>query len=113
MRQVVGRFVAGFRYIHGHFAHAFTSSRHEFAVGLDLKLPDFWRASIVRVWTRLTHFVIPDLIRDLVIWVGWRLFRFSINVTDEETKGYTMDPSFPTMYELSGRRINLGLRMEF
>jgi TonB-dependent receptor len=36
-----------------------------------------------------------------------------INVTDEETKGYTMDPSFPTMYELSGRRINLGLRMEF
>lgn len=36
-----------------------------------------------------------------------------INVTDEETKGYTMDPSFPTMYELSGRRVNLGLRMEF
>ncbi|PZU00999.1 MAG: TonB-dependent receptor [Brevundimonas sp.] len=36
-----------------------------------------------------------------------------INVTDEATKGYTMDPSFPTMYELSGRRINLGLRMEF
>lgn len=36
-----------------------------------------------------------------------------INVTDEATKGYTMDPSFPTMYEMSGRRINLGLRMEF
>lgn len=36
-----------------------------------------------------------------------------INVTDEETKGYTIDPSFPTMYELSGRRISLGLRMEF
>ncbi|MBA4807072.1 TonB-dependent receptor [Brevundimonas sp.] len=36
-----------------------------------------------------------------------------INVTDEATKGYTMDPSFPTMYELSGRRINFGLRMEF
>lgn len=36
-----------------------------------------------------------------------------INVTDEETTGYTMDPSFPTMYELSGRRVNLGLRMEF
>ncbi|MFN3778549.1 MAG: TonB-dependent receptor [Brevundimonas aurantiaca] len=36
-----------------------------------------------------------------------------INVTDEATKGYTMDPSFPTMYEKSGRRINLGLRMEF
>ena len=36
-----------------------------------------------------------------------------INVTDEATKGYTMDPSFPTMYEKSGRRINFGLRMEF
>ncbi|WP_421732032.1 TonB-dependent receptor [Brevundimonas sp.] len=36
-----------------------------------------------------------------------------INVTDEATKGYTMNPSFPTMYELSGRRINLGLRLEF
>lgn len=36
-----------------------------------------------------------------------------INVADEATKGYTMDPSFPTVYEMSGRRINLGLRMEF
>jgi iron complex outermembrane recepter protein len=36
-----------------------------------------------------------------------------INVTDEATTGYTMDPSFPTMYEKSGRRVNLGLRMEF
>jgi len=36
-----------------------------------------------------------------------------INVTDEATTGYTMDPSFPTMNEKSGRRINLGLRMEF
>lgn len=36
-----------------------------------------------------------------------------INVTDEATKGYTMDPSFPTMYELSGRRFALGLRLNF
>ena len=36
-----------------------------------------------------------------------------INITDEETKGYTMHPSFPTMYELSGRRFTLGLRMEW
>ena len=36
-----------------------------------------------------------------------------INVTDEVTKGYTMDPSFPTMYEKSGRRFSLGLRMNF
>jgi len=36
-----------------------------------------------------------------------------INITDEATTGYTMDPSFPTMYELSGRRVSLGLRMEF
>lgn len=36
-----------------------------------------------------------------------------INITDEETKGYTIHPSFPTMYELSGRRFSLGLRMEW
>ncbi|WP_140986337.1 TonB-dependent receptor [Asticcacaulis tiandongensis] len=36
-----------------------------------------------------------------------------INITDEATTGYTMDPAFPTMYELSGRRISLGLRAEF
>lgn len=37
----------------------------------------------------------------------------AINITDEETTGYTMHPSFPTMYEFSGRRISLGLRAEF
>lgn len=36
-----------------------------------------------------------------------------INITDEETTGYTMDPSFPTMYELSGRRVSLGIRVDF
>lgn len=36
-----------------------------------------------------------------------------INMTNEATTGYTMDPSFPTMYELSGRRISLGLRADF
>jgi len=36
-----------------------------------------------------------------------------INMTNEATTGYTMDPSFPTMYELSGRRITFGLRAEF
>lgn len=36
-----------------------------------------------------------------------------INLTDEVTKGYTMDPRFPTMYELSGRRISLGMRANF
>lgn len=36
-----------------------------------------------------------------------------INITDEATTGYTMDPSFPTTYELSGRRVNLGLRASF
>ncbi|KAF1719258.1 TonB-dependent receptor [Pseudoxanthomonas wuyuanensis] len=36
-----------------------------------------------------------------------------INLTDEETTGYTMDPSFPTMYERSGRRISLGIRADF
>ncbi|WP_396594129.1 TonB-dependent receptor [Brevundimonas sp. R86498] len=36
-----------------------------------------------------------------------------INVTDEVTTGYTMDPSFPTTYELSGRRVSFGLRASF
>lgn len=36
-----------------------------------------------------------------------------INLTNEITSGYTMDPSFPTMYEASGRRISLGLRADF
>lgn len=36
-----------------------------------------------------------------------------INITDEETSGYTIDPAFPTMYEFSGRRISLGVRADF
>jgi TonB-dependent receptor len=36
-----------------------------------------------------------------------------INITDEATTGYTMDPSFPTMHELSGRRVSFGLRASF
>ena len=36
-----------------------------------------------------------------------------INLTDEPTTGYTMDPSFPTMNEYSGSRITIGLRGEF
>lgn len=36
-----------------------------------------------------------------------------INITDEETTGYTIAPVFPTMYEFSGRRFSLGLRGNF
>jgi iron complex outermembrane recepter protein len=36
-----------------------------------------------------------------------------INITNEKTTGYTMDPSFPTMYETSGRRLALGIRADF
>ena len=36
-----------------------------------------------------------------------------INITDEETKGYTMDPRFPTMYEVSGSRYTVGVRANF
>ncbi|HEX7763594.1 MAG TPA: TonB-dependent receptor [Cellvibrio sp.] len=36
-----------------------------------------------------------------------------INITDEETSAYTIDPSFPSMYEFSGRRISLGVRADF
>lgn len=37
----------------------------------------------------------------------------AINLTDERTTGYTMDPSFPVMDEMSGRRITVGMRMDF
>ena len=36
-----------------------------------------------------------------------------INITDEETTGYTMNPGFPVMYEMSGRRLTLGVRANF
>lgn len=36
-----------------------------------------------------------------------------INITDEETKGYTLLPAFPVMQEFSGRRISLGIRADF
>lgn len=36
-----------------------------------------------------------------------------INVGSAKTTGYTMDPSFPTTYELSGSRISLGVRAQF
>ena len=52
--------------------------------------------------------VFPDNLTD-----RFQLSLEGINITDEETKGYTMHPSFPTMYELSGRRFTLGLRMEW
>jgi len=51
--------------------------------------------------------------------ISWRINEHTkislkgINMTNEEAIGYTMDPKFPTMYELSGRRISLGLRMDF
>lgn len=37
----------------------------------------------------------------------------AINLTDERTAGYTMDPSFPVMDEMSGRRVTFGVRMDF
>ncbi|MBU0555546.1 MAG: TonB-dependent receptor [Alphaproteobacteria bacterium] len=36
-----------------------------------------------------------------------------INIGNEKTTGYTMDPSFPTTYEFSGSRISLGVRGQF
>ncbi|AJP70759.1 TonB-dependent receptor [Sphingomonas hengshuiensis] len=36
-----------------------------------------------------------------------------INVGNAKTTGYTMDPSFPVMYESSGSRISLGVRAQF
>ena len=43
----------------------------------------------------------------------WKLSLDAINVFDEETSGYTIDRSFPTQYEFSGRRIGLGIRADF
>ncbi|CAN5847157.1 TonB-dependent receptor [soil metagenome] len=36
-----------------------------------------------------------------------------INVGNAKTTGYTMDPSFPAVYESSGSRISLGVRAQF
>lgn len=44
---------------------------------------------------------------------NFRLELQGINVTDEATTGYTMDPAFPTTYEFSGSRVSLGLRAQF
>lgn len=60
-----------------------------------------------------------DAYGQLDVSIGYRLtdhIKLSlkgINLTDEATTGYTMDPSFPTMYERSGRRISLGIRADF
>jgi iron complex outermembrane receptor protein len=37
----------------------------------------------------------------------------AINLTDEETTGYTLTPAFPVINEYSGRRISLDLRADF
>lgn len=42
-----------------------------------------------------------------------RMVLEAINLTDEETSAYTIDPSFPTQYEFSGRRVSLGIRADF
>ncbi|MEN7538784.1 TonB-dependent receptor [Aurantiacibacter flavus] len=44
---------------------------------------------------------------------NFRLELQAINLADEATTGYTIDPSFPTTYEFSGSRISLGLRAQF
>jgi iron complex outermembrane receptor protein len=36
-----------------------------------------------------------------------------INMTNAHAGGYTMDAAFPTMYEMSGRRVSLGMRVDF
>jgi TonB-dependent receptor len=60
-----------------------------------------------------------DAYGQLDISIGYRVLNNvkislkGINMTNEVTSGYTMDPSFPTMYERSGRRISLGVRSTF
>lgn len=43
----------------------------------------------------------------------WKVSLEAINLFDEQTSGYTLDPAFPTQYEFSGRRVSLGLRADF
>ncbi|MCW4453788.1 TonB-dependent receptor [Flavobacterium sp. MXW15] len=60
-----------------------------------------------------------DAYGQLDLSIGYRLARNvklslkGINMTNAATSGYTMDPSFPTMYERSGRRVSLGVRADF
>lgn len=43
---------------------------------------------------------------------NFRIELQGINVGNEKTSGYTMDPSFPATYEFSGSRISLGIRAQ-
>lgn len=54
-----------------------------------------------------------DVAASVQLTENFRLELQGINVGNAKTKGYTMDPSFPVMYELSGSRISLGARMQF
>ncbi|WP_347304005.1 TonB-dependent receptor [Croceibacterium sp. TMG7-5b_MA50] len=54
-----------------------------------------------------------DLAASYQLTPNFRVELQGINVTEEETSGYTMDPSFPTMYEFSGARYSLGVRALF
>lgn len=54
-----------------------------------------------------------DLAASYQVTKNFRVELQGINIGNAKTKGYTMDPSFPAMYELSGSRISLGGRFQF
>jgi TonB-dependent receptor len=54
-----------------------------------------------------------DLAASYQVMKNFRVELQGINIGNAKTKGYTMDPSFPAMYELSGSRISLGARVQF
>lgn len=54
-----------------------------------------------------------DLAMGYMITDGIKASLKVINLTDEVTEGYNLNPAFPSLYEYSGRRISLGVRGEF
>lgn len=54
-----------------------------------------------------------DLAASYQLTPNFRVELQGINIGNEKTTGYTMDPSFPTTYEFSGSRISLGVRVQF
>ncbi|MBN7821749.1 TonB-dependent receptor [Bowmanella yangjiangensis] len=85
----------------------------------DARLSYNYKDKYVEVIERDMYPVYRDAYGQLDLSLGYQLtddIKVSlegINITDEETRAYTIAPVFPSMYEFSGRRFSLGVRASF
>lgn len=84
-------------------ARASYNYRSEYVEGIGYEMYPIWRDAYGQFDVSLGYRIGDNMQLSLKV----------INLTDEATTGYTMDPSFPTMNEFSGRRISIGLRADF